>query len=272
MLEKLYNQLYLTNERPYALFSGMFHKGVELFPDIGFQPLLVTAKLRRKSLAAGGRLKLERAEPPEKYTGLDVVYETEGFGGKLLRYDPVNQLKKSFASLPWRDDKMAILADATLVAGTVITIPQEMVEAQLVVRATAGNRLRSNLFRLRRAYDTQVTAEVIGTGNGTQVEFTATLAQKPICPSSLKVTFTDSGGVKTDLVRDTGKGKFATLPPNVLVEEETYINYTTGDIKLTFTSDHVPAAASNITIDYEYSSEGIHDEGFYELVWEHGNG
>ncbi len=271
MIEKLYKQTRLPTNQPYSIFSDMFQKEKMLFPVVGFEPLIVTAKLIRATIPSGGRLKLERAAPPIPFTDSGMVaYETEGIGGKLLQWDSTAQKnRKSFAGLTWLDTLMVLVGDTSLISGTIITIPKEQVEASFIIYASGSNFLKENLFRLRRVYDTLISAEILGASDGSTVVFSKKLTKLP-CPCSIKVTFEDAGGAKTDLVRDNGLGKFTTLTPDVLIEEETSINYATGEVVVRFVADHVPTVG-NVTIAYEHSSEG-EDRGQYDVTWEHGNG
>jgi len=85
----------------------------------------------------------------------------------------------------------------------------------------------------------KVTGEVIGTGDGYATTFTATLANKPVKPGTVKVTdgyetFTDNG----DGTLTGDKGGSGT------------INYVTGEISVTFAS--APASGADITADYQW--------------------
>jgi len=92
-----------------------------------------------------------------------------------------------------------------------------------------------------------VTAEAVGTGDGSAKAFTDTLPKAPILPGSVSVTdgtetFTDDG-----LGRLTGDdGGSGT------------INYSTGDLAVTF--DAAVTNAQAITADYERDPVGVLDQ------------
>jgi len=85
----------------------------------------------------------------------------------------------------------------------------------------------------------EVTGEVIGTGDGYATTFTATLANKPIKPGTVKVT---DG---TETLTDNGDGTLTGDQGG-----SGTINYVTGEISVTFAN--APASGADITVDYEW--------------------
>jgi len=265
-------QSILTRDYPSNTFRELYLKRENLATLVGFAPLRLRIRLREKTLDSGGVLQFERSDPPPKFniSGAQVnTYEVDGEGGHIHHYEPANSIDEAdiIAGLPWVSTNLIIIGSMGTVSGTKITLKTEQSMVDLVVWPSA-TPLVDNFYRLRRKFDTAVAGEVIGAGTGTKRDFTATLANAPICPGSVKINFTDSVGLKTALIRDNGKGRLTTLPPDVLLSRGCTINYTTGEVVLLFAANHAPANATNITIDYEYASVGV-DGAIYDIEWEY---
>jgi hypothetical protein len=270
-MDVLQQQDVFSADLPCIVFRQMFHKERLLYAAVGYMPLLVNLQMQGKTLASG-LLKLERSEPPALFTGLGITaYEIEGAGGTLLEWHGATQTQRTvIGGLDWRTDNLVVVSDPGRVSGVDINMPAVPGEVHMLVRANTAI-LKNNLFRLRRRYDTVETAEVLGVGNASDTSFSFTTAEKPICPCSVKINFIDAVGAKVGLIRDNGKGELTTLPPNVLLESGSTINYKTGAIQLEFDPAHTPTA-TNITCDYEWSSTGVEDKAYYRVNWEHGDG
>ncbi|MEM2815812.1 MAG: hypothetical protein QW056_06015 [Candidatus Bathyarchaeia archaeon] len=104
----------------------------------------------------------------------------------------------------------------------------------------AGNR-KVNIY-LHSATTTAVSNEVIGTGDGSETEFSATLAHAPVVPGTVVVT----DGVETFI--DLGEGSLIGDKGG-----DGYIDYITGEITVDF--DTAPSNGVNIRVDYEYCSK-----------------
>ncbi len=97
--------------------------------------------------------------------------------------------------------------------------------------------------------------ETVGTGDGSTVTFTKTLATIPVRPASI-ILVVDGAYVALD----DGAGAFKS---NALLSASS-INYTNGQVSVTFTT--APAGAINVSMEYNWDSEnsGNYDE-FGEL-------
>lgn len=267
VLEKLDR---LPPNQPYVAFMEMFHKEALLYPNGGYNPLRLRLRLMKKNLDEGV-LAVEYSPPPADFQigGASIsAYEVEGFGGRTFRSDPTaghtSQLR---GGLPWASSGFTVLGDAGVVSGNVITLSNLGSDIALGIISSSGI-VENPIFRVRRKFDTVIAAEVLGVGTGAQTSFSFTTAQKPICPCSVMISFTDGGGAKVDLIRDDGRGRLVSLPPAMLLSESlpSTINYATGEIVLEFSSSHIPTAA-NITADYEYMLAGVPDIAEYDVKW-----
>lgn len=94
---------------------------------------------------------------------------------------------------------------------------------------------------------TTVTGEIYGSGDGTTGPYVHTAANAPLVPGSISIVADPGGTPQT--VTDDGFG---------LLEGDGSgtVDYQTGEISVTFNSN-VPAAADNITIDYEYYAQTV---------------
>lgn len=131
-------------------------------------------------------------------------------------------------------------------------------------RDTNGQQDRSSLYLswIDNLNYTAVSAEAIGTGDGVTLVFPDTLAFK-------------AGGSKRTcfgiVVKEAGVAKFVDDYLGNLVHvngssiASGTINYTTGEITLTYTAGNAPAGAVAITADYQWedaTSEGVCDFSF----------
>jgi hypothetical protein len=258
----------LSPERPYVTFMKLFEHECRLYPDGGFNPMWIRTFMLNKNLASS-ILALEMAYPPD-FTHLGVSfpsYELEGRGGRVF-HNPTKDVEgELLTGLPWVATGFTVIGDPAIVSSNKITLVHKTAEAFFFVKATS-TILQSPLFRLRRSYPNSVAAEVLGIGTGTETHFTATAINLPICPSSIKISFTDGVGVKTDLIRDNGTGRLVTLPPNGLLSPTlpSTIDYLTGAIVLNFSASHIPIAA-NITMAYEHNGGDPADVAEYRIDW-----
>ncbi|MGH9830262.1 MAG: hypothetical protein ACREDR_44195, partial [Blastocatellia bacterium] len=94
---------------------------------------------------------------------------------------------------------------------------------------------------------TQITGEAIGTGNGSTLSFTHTLAN--LIPSEFTVQILVNG---TPVGGDTGDGNI--FGTNLAAST---INYATGAVSITFASGQAPAAGAAITVNYMQNGWGI---------------
>src|SRR3990172_8685959 len=168
----------------------------------------------------------------------------------------------------WDGSTLVLEGDPNIVTLNEINLQTILAKAEVGIRAV-DDITKSPILRLRRSYDTAVIDEDVGDGDDTTQTFTFTLANAPICPSSVKVTFEDATAVYTHKIRDDGHGKFVTLPPTVLTNEKiaSTINYQTGVCVLSFSGAHIPKLATDILVSYEYSASGIPDKTEYKVNW-----
>jgi len=89
-----------------------------------------------------------------------------------------------------------------------------------------------------------VAGEIIGTGDGATLTFSATLANPPVAAGSVVISYTIGGTAYT--ATDNGLGTITGT------DLSGTINYTTGEVSLTFTV--APDAATDITADYHAPS------------------
>jgi putative Ig domain-containing protein len=105
---------------------------------------------------------------------------------------------------------------------------------------------------------TMVAGEAFGTGDGSTLTFTHTLAHGPVDDSSVAILV---GG--TLVLGDLGNGTLVSSQRGGSIASGT-INYTTGVVSITFTSGHAPANGVAITDDYNYDGychgTGLADE------------
>jgi len=95
---------------------------------------------------------------------------------------------------------------------------------------------------------------VIGTGDGTETNFTGTLSHTPIEPGTLYIYYTAGGETKT--IQDDGEGN---LTGDVDAGGTNTINYTTGAYD--FTCSSAPDNGTDITADWQESEAGPKSQG-----------
>lgn len=102
---------------------------------------------------------------------------------------------------------------------------------------------------------TAVADEVVGAGDGTETEFTKTLAQRPVIPGSVTVTAT-IGAAEVDLV-ETGDGRLVGGDGGVHLGNIVYGRDGAASVSLVFGT--APDNATNVVIDYEHGDpDGRH--------------
>lgn len=255
---------------PFIYFNDLAQHNQALRPEQGYGPLCVEAKLFKPTPGiARPALKLEVAQDllPFDIEGL----KSNPKGGRVLLHSPSTVPSPQFSvqtDLVWTDTGIVLLGDSNVISGTLLRAARSSEgKYRFHVRADASTLLKP-YFRLRRAYDT-AGADNIGTGNSTDKEFEATLANAPICPGSLKITFVHGSGTKTQLIRDDGRGKLTNLPPELFLEgNENTINYQTGEVKLKFNDQFIPTGS--IDAVYEEDSNQVADfsEWFITMKYE----
>jgi len=96
-------------------------------------------------------------------------------------------------------------------------------------------------------YAAETVNDVLGTPDGSTRAFSKTLANTPIRPSTVQLTYTTGGTTYT--VTDDGNGNFT----------GTYVtgtvNYETGVVSITFAVSHAPTNSTTLPILYLYDSE-----------------
>lgn len=262
---------------PYVMFQDMLQHKMLLYPNQGYKPLRLKMKMFRTNKSAGVVV-VEYAMPPAKFkvgSGEVQIYDVDGRGGRLFKNEfggaGSNQEVQFRGSLVWESANLSVVGDSNLVAGNKITIANidTWYFFNLLATGVGVDFLRWPTFRVRRSFDTAVSAEVLGVGTGAKTHFEVTAAKVPICPGSVRISFTDSVGAKVDKIVDNGRGILACIPPDLLLDPnlKSTIDYKTGAIVLDFDAAHIPTA-TNITIDYEYDSAGIADESEYGVEWD----
>lgn len=124
---------------------------------------------------------------------------------------------------------------------------------------------------------TQINGETIGTGNGSTLVFTHTLAHSPVSPYSVLISVAGTaqlgdcpwfhGGC---IATVANTGTFGSATANLLTQATSTINYTTGVITLTFAK--APASGAAITVNYTYGGwmaggKGLMDEDGSHTAW-----
>lgn len=261
----------LAPNKPYVAFVELYDKEKRLYPAAGFNPIVLRLSAKRLNLA-DTVLAVEASPPPQEFSfrGIKfVMHELESRGGRVFTGDlTTGKVNQGYVTgLPWSAAGLTLVGDPGVVSGNKITLSSISSEIVVFLRATTV-LLKHYLFRVRRTHDTPITAEVLGVGTGALVLFSFTTVNKFICPGSVKINFTDSGGAKAGLIRDDGGGRLVTLAPDPLLGEsvQSTINYETGKIEIQFSADHVPTA-TNITVDYEYASGGVADQSDCRVDW-----
>jgi hypothetical protein len=112
---------------------------------------------------------------------------------------------------------------------------------------TALNTAWGSSYTTLGSTGTNYTSEAFGTGDGTTLTFTHTLAN--LTPSHFSVQILVAG---TPVAGDEGNG--TVWGPNVTGST---INYTTGAISLTFKAGQAPANSAAITVNYTANGWGI---------------
>jgi hypothetical protein len=249
----------------------LYDKEKRLYSNVGFNPIFLRLSAKRLNLA-DTVLAIEVSPPPQEFSfrGIKfIMHELESRGGRVFTGDlTTGKVNAGYVTgLPWSAAGITLVGDPGVVASNKVTLSSVSSEVVVLIKATAAT-LKSYLFRVRRTHDTPITAEVLGVGTGALVLFSFTTVNKFICPGSVKINFTDSGGAKVGLIRDDGGGRLVTLAPDPLLGEsvESTINYETGEIAIQFSADHVPTA-TNITVDYEYASGGVADQSDCRVDW-----
>ena len=102
-----------------------------------------------------------------------------------------------------------------------------------------------------------VEGEVVGTGDGATTTFSATLAQKPVRSQTVKITLE---GSTTVFGQDDGKGNI------IGAGVSGTINYTTGEISLTFTT--APESGKKIYASYQSNLELAEDIPSIQTYWD----
>jgi len=128
---------------------------------------------------------------------------------------------------------------------------------------------------------TQVTGESTGTGNGSTLTFTHTLAHSPISPFSMQILVGGTmvlgdcpwfrvGPGRNCTTTTANTGTFDTPAANFINQAASTINYSTGAITLSFVAP--PASGAAITVNYVYNGwmsggTGLMDEDGSHTAW-----
>lgn len=264
-------------------FVDMFleHKWLETAAI--FRPVMLDIKYLR-GVKLTGTVVLEQAIPQKfSYLGAEfLLIDGDRSAAKMIHLDTYHETvpvlspfeRQAMTETPggqeWLESGLALTGPTGIVSGQRIVLNGPNSKARIFIVASPTT-LRSPIFRLRRGATAQVDTSV-GIGDGTTKDFTISLSRTPICPKSVKVTFTDAVGLNADALRDSGDGKIVSIPPEFFNELthgiHSAIDYATGDLILHFNANHIPAAGSDIVVAYEYFADGIRDETEYEVCWE----
>ncbi len=124
-------------------------------------------------------------------------------------------------------------------------------EGELQAGAVLAEAFDGGLYALAAA--SAVAGEVVGAGDGTTTQFSATLANRPIIPGTVTVT-APIGGAGSTLTED-GRGNLVGADGSGVI---TYGDDGEAQISLTFTT--APDNGADITVDYEHGSPTLkHD-------------
>jgi hypothetical protein len=107
----------------------------------------------------------------------------------------------------------------------------------VITMVASGNVTAGTPIMVQYTFTNSLTAENIGTGDGTTLTFNGTLGSIPIVPLSVNITTTTLAGAT--IIKDDGNGNLVSS----LVSAGSFINYTTGVWNLIFTS-----AVTNATL------------------------
>jgi len=111
------------------------------------------------------------------------------------------------------------------------------------ITASLKSRLVQSIIDAAQA--NRVTGGAVGTGNGTNLVFAATLANPNVVPNSVKIL------VGTTVVaQDDGKGGFEGVGATYAGKVQGTINYVTGALRVEFGAGLAPANAAAVTANY----------------------
>lgn len=124
---------------------------------------------------------------------------------------------------------------------------------------------------------TQVTGEVIGTGNGSTLTFTHTLVHSSVSPYSVLISVAGTPQIgdcpwfhSACIATIANTGSLGTPTASLLVQATSTVNYSSGTITLVFAS--APASGVAITANYVYhgwmaAGTGLMDEDGSHTAW-----
>jgi hypothetical protein len=264
----LERQTFFPANVPNIVFPNMYYKGDKLYTlTSGFSPLKLRLQLQTSDTGTGSLI-FQRAEVADfYYRGVYFKsHELGGYGGLIANYETKAELS-GLGGLWWTGSGITLLGATGVVSSNTITLSAVNGYADVIVHATSA-LLDSPVFRLLRKYDTSAVGEVLDVGDGSTTHFEVTAANGVICPSSVQISFTDSGGAKAARIRDNGHGRLVTTPPEVVlaVDLPSTINYETGEIVLNFHADHIPTA-TNITMTYQHMT-GALENCVFKVHWQ----
>jgi hypothetical protein len=265
---------------PQVVFTQLWEKGLVLHPIVGFRPIRINIQ-PAESNRFPCYVRCESALPPFFYKydtkELEIRNFDKGLGTLVQKRTASSTSYKDIPILhavqvcAWNGSDISILGDAGLLVGNRLKLPCAYSTTTLIIYASGSKPLKTPVLKIRRAYDSDIIDEVLGIGDGTKTEFNFSLANAPICPSSIKITFTGSSDTYLDGIRDNGYGKFGSVPTEffALNDKESLIDYRTGKGVLHFSPDFVPKNGTNILVSYEYASDGKEDQSSISVNWDY---
>ena len=244
-----------------AFFPGLNYHNMPLLAIAGYKPIKVKLAVYRAGVAP--RLIVEYADGLQRYSKWGVVFIKQ----RRIFYQKEESIEGEFrGEHKWLPSGFTLVGDTGIITGNELVFQSEKAQVNFDIRATTA-LLRNPLFRIRRAGQTKIAAEALGVGNGTLTGFSFQMAKFPVYPGSVRISFSDSSGVRVDEIVDDMEGHLCSVPPDLLLSgiSGSTIDYKNGKININFNADYIPAAAA-ITIDYEYPV-GKEDDSEYRIDW-----
>lgn len=252
---------------PQSIFLSLFQKELYLFPQLGFKPINVNIEvLKGNNLPS--ILNLEYSSPPFNFLLDSQERNIQNFdkGSKSFLFSG-NAPVHNYGICAWETSGISLIGGTGIVSGNAITLQTIGSNTTVLILASA-TKLKNPIFRLRRVYDSAIVDEVVAVADGTSTAYDFTLANMPICPSSVSISFTDAVGLKTAKIRDNGYGIFGSIPQVFYLGTlDSTIDYISGVCHVEFSSTNKPVFGSQILVSYEYNSTGLVDNTEYKINW-----